>query len=109
MKRYCFALDLVNDPKLIRDYIEYHKIVWPEIIESLHESGIYAAEIYHVDDRLFLMIDTRASFSLEEKVKRDAENPIVQKWEEIMWKYQKALPNAKPGEKWVLMNRIFEL
>ncbi|OYX86001.1 MAG: L-fucose mutarotase [Flavobacteriales bacterium 32-34-25] len=109
MKRYCFALDLINDEELIRNYIEYHKIVWPEIIESLQESGILKAEIYHVDDRLFLIMDTNASFTLEKKGKMDAENPIVQKWEEIMWKYQKALPNAKPGEKWVQMNRIFQL
>lgn len=109
MKRYCFALDLINDEELIRNYIEYHKIVWPEIIESLHKSGIVNAEIYHVADRLFLLIDTNASFSLEKKGKMDAENPIVQKWETLMWKYQKALPNAKPDEKWVLMNCIFKL
>lgn len=109
MKRYCFALDLINNQKLINDYIEYHKVVWPEIIESLKESGIIHAEIYHVEDRLFLVIDTNEKFSLEIKGKMDAENPIVQKWETIMWKYQKALPNAKLGEKWVLMNRIFKL
>jgi len=33
----------------------------------------------------------------------------VQEWEKLMWKYQQALPKAKPGEKWVLMNKIFEL
>ncbi|WP_163400045.1 L-rhamnose mutarotase [Flavobacterium fluviatile] len=109
MKRYCFALDLINDSKLIRDYIEYHKIVWPEIIESLQEAGIVNAEIYQVHDRLFLIMDTNATFSLEKKAKMDAKNPIVQQWETIMWKYQKALPSAKPGEKWVLMNKIFEL
>lgn len=109
MKRYCFALDLINDSKLIHDYIEYHKIVWPEILESLHQSGILNAQIYHVHDRLFLIIDTNNDFSLEKKGKMDAENPIVQKWETLMWQYQKALPNAKPGEKWVLMNKIFEL
>jgi len=26
-----------------------------------------------------------------------------------MWKYQQALPGAQPGEKWVLMDKIFEL
>jgi L-rhamnose mutarotase len=109
MKRYCFALDLINDQRLIKDYIEYHKVVWPEIIESLKESGIVNTEIYHIEDRLFLIMDTNATFSLENKGKMDAENIIVQKWETIMWKYQKALPNAKPGEKWVLMNRIFKL
>jgi len=26
-----------------------------------------------------------------------------------MWKYQKEMSGAKPGEKWVLMDRIFSL
>jgi L-rhamnose mutarotase len=26
-----------------------------------------------------------------------------------MWKYQKALPGAKEGEKWMLMEKIFDL
>jgi L-rhamnose mutarotase len=39
----------------------------------------------------------------------DSANPKVQEWENLMWKYQQALPSAKPGEKWLLMNKIFEL
>jgi len=27
----------------------------------------------------------------------------------LMWKYQQALPQAKPGEKWVCMEKIFEV
>ncbi|WP_315824690.1 hypothetical protein [Paraflavitalea speifideaquila] len=26
-----------------------------------------------------------------------------------MWQYQQALPSAKPGEKWLLMNKIFDM
>jgi L-rhamnose mutarotase len=39
----------------------------------------------------------------------DAKNEIVMQWEKLMWEYQQALPNAGPGEKWVLMNKIFSL
>jgi len=109
MKRFCFALDLINNTELINQYVAYHKNVWPEILDSLKHSGIIDAEIYHIEDRLFLMIDTNESFTLENKGKMDAQNPIVEKWEELMWTYQKALPNTKPGEKWVLMERIFKL
>jgi L-rhamnose mutarotase len=27
----------------------------------------------------------------------------------LMWKFQKALPGARPGEKWLPMERIFKL
>lgn len=39
----------------------------------------------------------------------DQANPKVQAWEALMWKYQQALPFAKSGEKWMLMERVFEL
>ena len=48
-------------------------------------------------------------FSFEEKDKMDKDNPKVQEWENHVWKFQQALPFAKPGEKWVLMEQIFAL
>ena len=49
------------------------------------------------------------SFSFEKKTAMDAANPKVQEWERLMWKYQQALPIAKEGEKWLLMDKIFQL
>ena len=36
MKRYCFALDLNDDPALIEEYKRYHRPegIWPEVMES---------------------------------------------------------------------------
>lgn len=31
----------------------------------------------------------------------------MREWEELMWKYQEPTPQAKAGEKWVLMEKIF--
>ncbi|MFC5683693.1 L-rhamnose mutarotase [Flavobacterium sp. MAHUQ-51] len=109
MKKYCLALDLKNDPDLIQEYKQFHQNVWPEIIESITSSGIKNLDIYSVQDRLFMIIEAEDSFSFEEKSKLDASNPKVQEWEELMWKFQKALPGAQPGEKWMLMDKIFEL
>jgi len=39
----------------------------------------------------------------------DAANPKVQEWETLMWNYHQALPLAKPGEKWLLIDKIFDL
>jgi L-rhamnose mutarotase len=56
-----------------------------------------------------MIMDTTDDFEFEKKDAMDAANPAVQKWEALMWKYQKALPFAKPGEKWMLMEQIFQL
>jgi L-rhamnose mutarotase len=109
MKRYCLALDLVNDEQLIGEYEAYHRQVWPEILESISNSGIVNMEIYRVANRLFMIIDAEDGFSFEAKAAADAGNAKVQEWETLMWKYQQALPTARPGEKWMLMDKIFSL
>lgn len=109
MTRYCFALDLKEDPNLIAAYEEYHLSVWPEIIQSIKEADIKSLEIYRVSNRLFMIMETGPDFSFEKKAQADAHNPMVVQWEKLMWEYQQALPNAKPGEKWMLMDKIFTL
>jgi L-rhamnose mutarotase len=104
--RYCLALDLKDDPQLIAAYDEYHQAVWPEVIDSIKSSGIQALEIYRVANRLFMIIEANSDFSFEQKAVMDAKNEIVQQWEQTMWEYQQALPVAKPGEKWILMQKI---
>jgi L-rhamnose mutarotase len=107
MKRHCFALDLKDDPELIREYEAYHQAVWPEILDSIRKSGIQHMEIYRIQNRLFMIMDTAEDFSLSQKAEMDAGNPKVQEWEALMWTYQQALPGAKPGEKWMPMKAIF--
>lgn len=107
--RYCLALDLKDDPQLIAAYDEYHQSVWPEVIESIKVSGIDHLEIYRISNRLFMILEAGTDFSFEQKASLDAKNEIVQQWEQTMWEYQQALPVAKLGEKWILMQKIFSL
>lgn len=108
-QRHCFALDLKNDPGLIAGYEKHHRAVWPAIIQSIKEAGIEDLQIYRIENRLFMIMEVNDDFSFEKKQAADAVNPEVQRWEELMWTYQQALPTAKPGEKWMKMDKIFQL
>jgi L-rhamnose mutarotase len=108
-RRLCFTLDLKDDPKLIAQYKRYHEKVWPEIIDSIKDSGVEDMEIYLLGTRMFMIMEVNDSFTFEKKAKADKQNSKVQEWEELMWKFQKALPQAKKGEKWLRMERIFKL
>jgi len=109
MNRYCLTLDLIDDQELISEYENYHQQIWPEIRDGIVGSGIIAMQIYRFSNRLFMIMDVNDTFSFEAKSAADAVNVKVQEWETLMWKYQQAVPGAKPGEKWVLMNKIFDL
>ena len=98
MRHYCLALDLKDDKILIAEYEKYHRNVWPEILVSIKDAGIAHMEIYRTGNRLFMIMETNDDFSFEKKAKADAGNEKVQEWEKLMWKYQQALPGAKPGK-----------
>lgn len=109
MKRFCLALDLIDDEGLIADYEKYHQEVWPEVKKSITDSGIVEMEIYRIMNRLFMIIDVTDQFDFAERAAADDANPKVVEWEELMWRYQQALPGSRPGQKWLVMDRIFSL
>ena len=108
-RRYCLTLDLKDDPKLITEYKRYHEKIWPEITKSIKDSGIEDMEIYLFGTRMFMIIEVNEKFSFAAKASADRANGKVQEWEKLMWKFQQTLPQAKPGEKWLLMERVFKL
>ena len=111
MKRYCLALDLVDDAALIAEYERLHKPenARPGIKKSIIDAGITSMEIYRTGNRLFMIIETDDTFSFERKTAMDAANPLVQEWEQFVWRFQQPLPWSKEGEKWILMDKIFQL
>ncbi|RPD42348.1 L-rhamnose mutarotase [Chitinophaga barathri] len=109
MTRHVLALDLKDDPKLIEEYLEIHKAVWPEILESIRDAGITACDMFRAGTRMVMILEVDDTFSFERKNAMDEASPIVQKWEAFMWTFQLAIPAAKPGEKWVIMDQIFAL
>lgn len=108
-QRYCLALDLKDDPRLIAEYKKHHEKIWPEITQSLKEAGIEDLEIYLLGTRMFMVLEAGEGFSFSAKAEADRGNVKVQEWEQLMWRFQQALPGAAPGEKWILMERIFKL
>lgn len=110
MKMYCLTLDLKDDPALIEEYKRYHQpdVIWSEVMENIRTHGVLSEEIFLLGTRMVMVLQTTDDFSFEQKAALDKANPAMQAWEELMWRFQKAVPQAKPGEKWVLMEKIFE-
>ena len=75
----------------------------------IRDAGVEDLEIYLLGTRLCMIMEVNEEFSFEAKAAADQANPRVREWEELMWHYQKPLPQAKSGEKWIIMDRIFKL
>ena len=91
-RRVCFALDLIADADLIADYERAHAAgaVWPDVTDAIRAKGFEAMENW-----------PRAIPS--DLAVTDA------RWEAAMDRFQKPLPHAAPGEKWVAMKCIYSL
>jgi len=107
MKRYCQTLTLVDDKKLIEQYCEVHRHVWPEIIEGQRQVGILDMQIYRKDRSLFMIMDTVDNFDFERDMARLAILPRQAEWEAYVSQFQGAKADARSDEKWSLMERIF--
>ncbi|SRR5690606_17971959 len=108
-QRYCQALDLVNDPEKIRTYIRHHQAIWPEIRTHIVDCGIADMQIWRLGTRLFMIMETNDSYDAAAAAAKAALDPKVQAWEALMWQFQVATPWAREGEKWVAMEKIFDL
>jgi L-rhamnose mutarotase len=110
MKKFCLALDLIDDEKSISEYEDWHKpgVGWKEVRQNDIDAGITNIEIYRTGNRMFMILETNDDFTFENKKTLDANCPKVLAWEALMWKYQQSIPWAKPGEKWILMDKIFQ-
>src|ERR1700732_247941 len=97
-RRFCLTLDLKDDPILIAEYKSYHQRIWPEITQSIRDSGIEDMEIYLLGTRMFMIMEVNERFSFEAKAQADGKNPKVQEWENLMWRFQPSPPSQARRE-----------
>ncbi|MDR2918860.1 MAG: L-rhamnose mutarotase [Tannerella sp.] len=111
VKRYCQTLDLKDDPELIKEYVKRHSkmYAWPEIREGIRSVGILEMEIYILDTRLFMIVETPLDFEWDSAFEKLAGLPRQSEWEEYMSIFQQSDPKASSAEKWKLMDRMFYL
>jgi L-rhamnose mutarotase len=44
---------------------------------------------------MFMIMEVNERFSFEKKAKADQQNPKVQAWEQLMWKFQQSVAGRK--------------
>lgn len=111
MKQYIQTLDLVDDPELVRFYIEAHRSdkIWPEIVAGIKEVGITRMDIFRNGTRLVMILEMPDSVDKDAAFARLATLPRQQEWEAYVGRCQVCDPNDSSSEKWRPMDQIFSL
>ena len=89
-------------------YAEYHRNVWPDILDKISECNIKNYSIFHKDGFLFAYFEYVGT-DFEGDMKKMADDPRTQEWWEIMKPMQKPLETRAEGEWWAEMDELFHL
>ncbi len=109
MKSFALTLGLRSGPGVVAEYTEYHRAVWPEVLEGLRGLGITKMKIFLHDRRLFMYMEAVDDFDPARDLPRLAEDPRQREWDTLMRGFQEPVPGAKPGEWWAGMEEVFDL
>jgi L-rhamnose mutarotase len=110
MRRHVLTVDLRDDPAAIAAYRDYHRRVWPEVIDSLRRAGVDRMDIHILGRRLVMIVELRDGLDVGRMFAAHASsNPRVQEWERLMRSLQQPSSDAPAGEWWAVMDRVFQL
>ena len=109
MKRYALTVMLKDDPEIVRKYEAYHANPWPETNAGLMSVGILRMYIYRYARHLFMFMETRDDFDMQQDLPKYMENPRAREWDELMRTFQESLPGEPEGSTWVEMKEVYVL
>ncbi len=109
MKTFAQALDLVDDPRVVARYEEYHRAVWPEVKQALRAIGIEDMKIFRIGNRLFMTYEAPDDFDPARDFLKYTSVPKAREWDELMRQFQRPVPAAPEGAWWAAMDKVFDL
>jgi L-rhamnose mutarotase len=109
MRSHGLTICLKDDPEKIQAYKEYHRAVWPEVLERLGEVGIRNMRIFLRGRRMFMYVEADDAFEPRRDFARINEDPKSREWNELMAGLQERAPEAASDEWWAPMELVFDL
>ena len=109
MAIFALTLMLKDDPRLVEEYLEHHRQVWPEVLEALKKTGVQDIKIYLCGRRLFMAMVAPAGFDPVRSFEEYTENPVAKRWDTLMRNYQQRDPEAAPDQWWRPLAPVFDL
>jgi L-rhamnose mutarotase len=109
MKTYAYTIDLKDNPEIIAKYKEYHRNIWPELIEANKKMGVKENKIFLLGTRLFMIMKVADDFDPQRDMQNYAAGEREKEWDALMRSFQKPVPEAGEDEWWAQMECVFDL
>ena len=95
-------------PGVLDSYKKYHAEIWPGIAAKIIDCNIRNYSIYHKDGFLFAYFEYVGT-DLDGDMKKMGDDPLTQKWWDIMKPMQDPLDTRAKDEWWANMEEVFHL
>ncbi|MDJ1134387.1 L-rhamnose mutarotase [Streptomyces iconiensis] len=93
-------------PERLEEYRQLHRAVPEPVLERLRASGIANYSIHLLGDRLFSYFEYHGD-GLDADLAAVAADPATQEWWKLTDPCQEPVPEAREGEWWAPMERVF--
>lgn len=104
-----FVVNIVHDSLKLREYLDYHKQVWPQVEAGFKKAGYKKIVLYRYDYLLVMKITVPVGADLGEMGKlAEASDPRCAEWNKLMNTYQKGVEGTLPEQTWVEAKQFYE-
>jgi len=104
-----FVVNIVHDSLKLKEYLDYHKQVWPEVEAGFKKAGYKKIVLYRYGYLLVMKITVPVGADLGEMGKlAEASDPRCAEWNKLMNNYQQGVEGTAAGETWVEANPFYE-
>lgn len=97
-----FVVNIVQDSLKLKEYLDYHKQVWPQVEAGFKKAGYRKIVLYRYDYLLVMKISVPVGADLGAMGKvAEASDPRCAEWNKLMDTYQQGVPGTLPRQTWV--------
>ncbi|QIL41345.1 L-rhamnose mutarotase [Pedobacter sp. HDW13] len=107
-KELVFVVNLVDDEKKVKEYLDYHKKIWPEVEAGFKKAGYKKITLYRFNKTIVMMITVPENADLNHMGQvAESYSEKCKAWNQLMSKYQVGVAGVAPGQKWAQTEEIY--
>ena len=105
MQRICFALHV--RPEKMEEYKDWHRRVWPEMLDALRETGWHNYSLFLRPDGMLIGYVETPDFAAAKAGMATRE--INERWQKLMAPFFMNLPGTNPDQAMTPIEEVFHL
>lgn len=102
LKEYVFVVNIVPDSLKLKEYLDYHAHIWPEVEAGFRKAGYRKITLYRHGYLLVMTLSVPADANLDQMGKTaESYDKRCAEWNRLMDGYQTGVAGTGKNEKWV--------